>query len=108
MRVITLEQLPSVLGHLPKNPRVIASGNFATPRALLTAFDAVVPEYRLHMLNAHQPIPDREGVTYETAFVGSQPDDAPDETVPKGDPMEVLKSIDHEGVECKYQGMDRR
>ena len=70
MRVITLEQVPSVLGHLPKNPRVIASGNFATPRALLTAFDAVVPEYRLHMLNAHQPIPDREGVTYETAFVG--------------------------------------
>ena len=70
MRVITLEQLPSVLGHLPKNPRVITSGNCATPRALLTAFDAVVPEYRLHMLNAHGPLPDRDGVTYETAFVG--------------------------------------
>ena len=70
MRVITLEQLPSVLGHLPKNPRVIASGNFATPRALLAAFDSSVPEYRLHMLNANGPIPDRDGVTYETAFVG--------------------------------------
>ncbi|MDA3022453.1 MAG: hypothetical protein O2943_07325 [Actinomycetota bacterium] len=70
MRVITLEQLPSVLGQLPKNPRVIASGNFATPRALLTAFDSIVPEYRLHMLNAHGPLPDRDGVTYETAFVG--------------------------------------
>lgn len=70
MRVITLEQLPSVLGHLPKNPRVIASGNFATPRALLAAFDSSVPEYRLHMLNAHGPLPDRDGVTYETAFVG--------------------------------------
>jgi acyl-CoA hydrolase len=70
MRVITLEQLPSVLGHLPKNPRVIASGNFATPRALLATFDSSVPEYRLHMLNAHGPLPDRDGVTYETAFVG--------------------------------------
>jgi acyl-CoA hydrolase len=37
---------------------------------LLGAVDAVVPEYRLHMLNAQKGLPDREGVTYETAFVG--------------------------------------
>ena len=37
---------------------------------LLGALDAVVPEYRLHMLNAQKGLPDREGVTYETAFVG--------------------------------------
>lgn len=70
MRVVTIEQLQRVLGSLPENPRVVASGNFATPQVVLHALDSVVPEYRLHMLNAQKPLPDREGVTYETAFVG--------------------------------------
>ena len=70
MRTITLEQLPSVLAGLPANPRVVTSGNFATPYTLLNALDAQLPEYRLHMLNAHGAIPDRDGVTYETAFIG--------------------------------------
>lgn len=70
MRVVSVEQLQRILGSLPENPRVVASGNFATPHVLLNALDAVVPEYRLHMLNAQKPLPDREGVTYETAFVG--------------------------------------
>lgn len=70
MRVVSIEQLQRVLGSLPENPRVVASGNFATPQVVLGALDAVVPEYRLHMLNAQKPLPDREGVTYETAFVG--------------------------------------
>ena len=52
MRVINLEQLKAVLGSLPTNPRVVASGNFATPTVLLGAFDEVVPEYRLHMWHA--------------------------------------------------------
>jgi len=29
-----------------------------------------VPAYRLHMLNAQKGIPDRDGVTYESAFIG--------------------------------------
>ena len=70
MRTITLEQLPSILGSVGPNPRVLASGNFATPYTLLNAVDAALPEYRLHMLNAHGAIPDRDGVTYETAFIG--------------------------------------
>ena len=70
MRIINVEQLKRVLGDLPANPRVVASGNFATPQVLLGAVDEVVPEYRLHMLNAQKGLPDREGVTYETAFVG--------------------------------------
>jgi hypothetical protein len=38
---------------------------------LLAIADEVIPEFKLHMLNAHgDGIPDREGVTYETAFVG--------------------------------------
>ena len=70
MRVVTVEQLKRVLASLPENPRVVASGNFATPHVLLSALDEVVPEYRLHMLNAQKGLPDRDGVTYETAFVG--------------------------------------
>ncbi len=70
MRVITAEQLSAILSTLPNGARVIASGNFATPRVLLAALDESVPRYRLHMLNAHGPLPDREGVRYETTFVG--------------------------------------
>lgn len=70
MRVVTLEQLRSVFSNLPARPRVVASGNFATPRAILDALDQAVPEYRLHMLNAQAGLPKRDGVTYETAFVG--------------------------------------
>ena len=70
MRVITPEQLPSVLATLPANPRIIASGNFATPNILLKAADENLEKFTLHMLNAHPGIPDREGITYESAFVG--------------------------------------
>ena len=70
MKRISTEKLKTVFESLGPNPRVIASGNFATPRTLLGLFDEVVPEYRLHMLNAQPGIPDREGVTYESAFVG--------------------------------------
>lgn len=70
MRIVNLEQLKQILEGLPQNPRVVASGNFASPHTLLGAMDAVVPEFKLHMLNAHPGIPDREGITYESAFVG--------------------------------------
>jgi acyl-CoA hydrolase len=70
MRAISLEQLGSILAAAPANPRVFVSGNFATPYTLLAALDAAVPEYRLHMLNAHGSLPDRDGVVYETAFLG--------------------------------------
>ena len=70
VRKITVDEFKRVLLDIPDNPRVLASGNFATPKTLLTAFDSVVPNYTLHMLNAQIGIPDREGVKYETAFVG--------------------------------------
>lgn len=70
MRVINEEQLASVLANLPTNPRIIASGNFATPKTLLRVADKSIPEFRLHMLNAQKGIPDREGITYESAFIG--------------------------------------
>lgn len=70
MRRISIDQLPSVLAGLPENPRILASGNYATPQTLLGAVDAALPTYILHMLNAQTSIPHRAGVTHETAFVG--------------------------------------
>lgn len=70
MKRISVEQLASVLAHLPRSPRIVASGNFATPRTLLQVVAEHVPEFTLHMLNAQPGIPDREGITFETCFVG--------------------------------------
>jgi len=71
MRKVTLEQLATILKDLPANPRVLAAGNFATPKALLGTVDRAIPEYTLHMLNAQPGIPNRPGVHYESAFVGA-------------------------------------
>lgn len=77
MRVITPEQLTSVFASLPTRPRVVASGNFATPRTILGLLDAQVWEYTLHLLNGQPPLPTRPGVTLETAFVGAGMRDRP-------------------------------
>lgn len=69
--ITRLEDLVSALGPLPENPRVVVSGNGATPWTLLHHWDSLVNRYVLHLLNAHPGVPDREGVTLETAFVGA-------------------------------------
>jgi acyl-CoA hydrolase len=51
-------------------PRVVVGDNFGTPRRLLELFDCSVSRYRLFMINAQHPVPDREGVIHETPFVG--------------------------------------
>jgi len=58
-------------------PRVVASGNFATPRHLLGLVDEALPTYRLFLLNAQPGVPTREGVTHETPFVGPGVRDLP-------------------------------
>jgi acyl-CoA hydrolase len=70
MRTVTLDTLAAALPRLPEEPRLVVSGNFAAPYATLEALDRALPTYRLHALNAQPGLPDREGVTYETAFVG--------------------------------------
>ena len=70
MRVVSAERLGQVLSALPRTARVVAGGNFATPWQALAALDAAVAEYRLFMLNAQAGVPDRDGVTLETPFVG--------------------------------------
>ena len=51
-------------------PIVVASGNWATPTVALAALDAVVPSYRLFVLNGQQGLPARAGVIPVTPFVG--------------------------------------
>ena len=70
MRTVSEEQLGALLGAIPGTPRVVASGNFATPWRALSVLDAAVAEYRLFMLNAQAGVPGRDGVTLETPFVG--------------------------------------
>jgi acyl-CoA hydrolase len=52
-------------------PRVVASGNSATPVAALRILDRVVETYRLFVLNAQPGFPDRPGVISETPFIGA-------------------------------------
>jgi acyl-CoA hydrolase len=65
-----MEELRRALSDLPEQPRVVASGNFATPWQLLEEVDKLLPTYRLSVLNAQHGMPDREGVELETSFVG--------------------------------------
>ena len=50
--------------------RVRMYNEYFPPYKAAVVADETLPEFKLHMLNAHPGIPDREGITYETAFVG--------------------------------------
>ena len=63
-------QFEALLAGLPDDPRVVVSGNHATPRHALALVDATLASYRLWALNGQAGLPDREGVTPETSFVG--------------------------------------
>ncbi|HUW16535.1 MAG TPA: acetyl-CoA hydrolase, partial [Actinomycetes bacterium] len=62
MRTVTAEVAAAAVAALPPSPRIIVSGNVATPWHVVRAIDAAVPEYTLFALNAQQGIPTREGV----------------------------------------------
>ncbi|HTW41923.1 MAG TPA: acetyl-CoA hydrolase/transferase C-terminal domain-containing protein [Solirubrobacteraceae bacterium] len=71
MRVVEERELERALEGLPgAEPRVVASGNLATPRVLLGALERARERYRLFMLAAHGELPARAGVIFETPFVG--------------------------------------
>ncbi|TQM64408.1 acyl-CoA hydrolase [Humibacillus xanthopallidus] len=65
-----MEDLQARLRALPTNPRVVVSGNTAIPWEGVRAVDGALERYIIHALNAPRGIPDREGVTAETCFVG--------------------------------------
>lgn len=78
MREVGEQGLRSALAsYTGDQPRVVVAGNHATPRALLAALDAVLPRYRLVMLNAQAGVPDRDGIIHETPFVGPGVRDSP-------------------------------
>ncbi|MEV7431133.1 MULTISPECIES: acetyl-CoA hydrolase/transferase family protein [unclassified Nocardioides] len=62
--------LTTALRRLPENPRVVVSGNHATPWHTLRLLDAALPAYRLWALNGQPGLPDRDGVVLESSFVG--------------------------------------
>jgi len=71
VRVVTLEQLGQVFSSLGlQEPRIVSSGNFAAPTRVIEVLDSAVERYRLCLLNAQPGLPDRDGVTLETVFVG--------------------------------------
>ena len=57
MKRVTLEQLKTVMAHLPPNPRIVASGNFAAPHAVLRVLDdALQLQGRSASFNADTPL----------------------------------------------------
>jgi len=72
MQVIDSDSLFDVLddANEARGMRVVMSGHFATPLGALAIVDEALPEYRLVLMNSHLPIPDRHGVTLESAFLG--------------------------------------
>ena len=71
VKTLDISQIGEALTGVPAGPRVVVAGNFGTPWTLLRAVDETLPTYRLYALNAQPGVPDREGVTLETSFVGA-------------------------------------
>jgi len=70
VRRIGETELLSLAAGLPPGARVVASGNFAAPHSVLDRLDKACQQFVLHMLNAQPGIPARDGIGYETCFVG--------------------------------------
>jgi hypothetical protein len=76
MRIVALDRaVQSVAEHCAAldpgtAPRVVTSGNFASPVEVLGPLLAELPSARLHALNAQPHLPLHDGVVPETTFVG--------------------------------------
>lgn len=70
MQRVSEGELAAIFENLPAGVRVVASGNFATPKALLEIADRSIGEFNLFMLGAQAGIPDRDGVIFESPFLG--------------------------------------
>ena len=71
MRIISLEEAGARLANLSgEEPRVVVSGNLATPTALVDALVASRERCRLFAINAQAGWPQRSGLINETPFVG--------------------------------------
>jgi acyl-CoA hydrolase len=71
MRIVSVEEITSQLGAVSgEEPRVVVSGNFATPMGLVNALEASRERCRLFAINAQADWPQRSGLINETPFVG--------------------------------------
>ena len=71
MRFVTEAEVSDRLAALPGDePRVVVSGNFATPRELVRILDGSLPRCRVFALNVQDGWPCRDGFITETPFVG--------------------------------------
>jgi acyl-CoA hydrolase len=62
--------LARALASLPDDPRIVVTGNHAIPWHTVGLVDGSLDRYRLWVLNGQPGLPDRDGVTLETSFVG--------------------------------------
>ena len=77
-RVIDPDALVRVLEAMSwQHPRVVASGNHASPATLLSVVDRALERFRLFMLAAQKGIPVRDGILHETPFLGPGMRDLP-------------------------------
>jgi acyl-CoA hydrolase len=70
MRTVSLESMGEAVEALGGTPRIVVSGNHATPWPAVAALDAKLAEWTLHVLNAQMGVPQRPGVRLETCFIG--------------------------------------
>lgn len=71
MRTVSIEEvIPLVAARGLTNPRIVTSGNFATPRTTLTPLLASLEQARLNCLNAQPGLDLHDGIVPETSFVG--------------------------------------
>jgi acyl-CoA hydrolase len=71
MKIVTESVLAERLRALPgDDPRVVVSGNYATPWELVQVMESNLPRCRAFIMNAQPGWPRREGFVTETPFVG--------------------------------------
>lgn len=73
MRIVPLAELASLVQQATAaspQPRIVTSGNFASPIETLQALVGQLESCRLHALNPQPGLPLHDGVVPETAFVG--------------------------------------
>lgn len=73
MRIVPLAELASLVQQATAaspQPRIVTSGNFASPVETLQALVGQLESCRLHALNPQPGLPLHDGVVPETAFVG--------------------------------------
>ena len=71
MQILTFDEVVRRIGALGvPEPRIVMSGNFATPETLNRALTKALERCRVFQLNAQYPVAEQPGFIYETPFVG--------------------------------------